>query len=169
MHDSISCKHKPHSQRSVSNAHRAGRNQTACHRLSVTLAWRHASALTHPQQLLVLLLQLAFQVPHSLLDAPVTLFRLRTDRSVNRMKGQASQKKKKKSNSTRQSSYPKLKPIVRKQNLERELTEKEEWQGDRWRTMPPNGQKKSCSGSRNAIESPRNTNHMNLQEPAAEP
>lgn len=41
-----------------------------------------APAVTHPQQLLVLLLQLAFQVPHPLLDAPVALLRLRTDHSI---------------------------------------------------------------------------------------
>lgn len=41
-----------------------------------------ASAVTHPQQLLVLLLQLAFQVPHPLLDAPVTLLRLHADHSI---------------------------------------------------------------------------------------
>lgn len=42
----------------------------------LSVAWRDASAVTHPEQLLVLLLQLAFQVPHPLLDAPVTLLRL---------------------------------------------------------------------------------------------
>lgn len=45
------------------------------------LAGAAASTVTHPQQLLVLLLQLALQVPHPLLYAPVTLLRLHTDHS----------------------------------------------------------------------------------------
>lgn len=68
-------------------------NRTTSHRLKLSCslrsgrlffsaAWHDASAVTHPQQLLVLLLQLAFQVPHSLLDAPVALLRLQMDRSA---------------------------------------------------------------------------------------
>lgn len=45
-----------------------------------------SARVTHPQQLLVLLLQLAFQVPHPLLDAPVTLLRLRMDHSIEQHK-----------------------------------------------------------------------------------
>lgn len=59
---------------------------SSCHAHTGVAAWHDASTVTHPQQLLVLLLQLAFQVPHSLLNAPVTLFRLQMDHSIDRTK-----------------------------------------------------------------------------------
>lgn len=78
---------------------------------SVTVTLR---SLTHPQQLLVLLLQLAFQVPHPLLYAPVTLLRLQMEqRQDNRGHGdlRVSQPDKIKAVATTQAkaSNPKLK------------------------------------------------------------
>lgn len=69
------------------------------------------------------------------------------------------------------------KPIVLKQNLEGELTEKAEWQGDRWGKGPlkrTECRRRGCSGSRtchapllrwqNSQQSPRNTHKMKLRE-----
>jgi len=57
--------------------------QTVCRAPAAGVAaWHILSSLTHPQQLLVLLLQLALQVPHSLLNAPVTLFRLQMEETA---------------------------------------------------------------------------------------
>lgn len=69
----------------------------SCHAHAGVAAWltlpgTDASAVTHPQQLLVLLLQLAFQVPHSLLNAPVTLFRLQLDHRIDRTRKKKAQR-----------------------------------------------------------------------------
>lgn len=60
---------------------RSGSGRSGC---LLNAAWHNSSAVTHPEQFLVFLLQLAFQVPHSLLNAAVTLLCLQMGYSKDR-------------------------------------------------------------------------------------